>query len=179
MACCKAEACNSLSSFQVHRNTAPYGKMFPPFVAALKSLVLFQVKLSMISGYCDRTYSDLKYSMDELFNDETFADVTIVTDGHEFRVHKAILSSRSMVFHDLLSTKAVRNSNRIVIEDLSEDTVREMLRFVYTGSFLLGDTFPEVIPELLHAAHSYKKYVLRFWQLLCTWTMQSTCFCSP
>ncbi|GIY35580.1 TD and POZ domain-containing protein 1 [Caerostris extrusa] len=110
----------------------------------------------LIRGYCDRRYSDLKYSMDELFNDGTFADVTIVADDHEFRAHKAILSSRSKVFHDMLSTKAVRNSNRIVINDLSEDTVEKCFDLCTPDRFYLGKLFQRLFPELLHAAHSYK-----------------------
>ncbi|GIY61751.1 hypothetical protein CDAR_36781 [Caerostris darwini] len=31
---CKAEACDSLTTFQVHRNTVPCSKSFPKFVAA-------------------------------------------------------------------------------------------------------------------------------------------------
>ena len=52
----------------------------------------------------------------------------------EFKAHKVLLSSRSVVFekmfeHDLEESKR----NRVVIEDMSAGAAEELLYFIYTG----------------------------------------------
>lgn len=72
--------------------------------------------------------------MNNLFENPNFSDVTLTCGNREFKMHKAILASRSAVFsamfeHQMLEGK----SNRVQIEDVDSDVMTEVLRFIYTG----------------------------------------------
>ena len=64
------------------------------------------------------------------------SDISIKTscDGKIFRVHSLILTARSSVFRAMLDTEMVEAAKKeIVISDIDSDTVKEMIKFIYTG----------------------------------------------
>lgn len=87
-----------------------------------------------------------------------FVDVVLVVRGETIEAHSAILAARSPVFSAMLSAP-MRESNekRVVIDDLDAQSVRELLRFLYSGSVyeesLASD---ERALALLQAAHRYE-----------------------
>ena len=57
--------------------------------------------------------------------------------GEEFKCHKVILAGRSTVFdamftHDLME----KNENKVEVEDVDADNIKEMLVFIYSGKVL-------------------------------------------
>lgn len=100
--------------------------------------------------------SDLKGLSNDfgsLLQSQGFSDVTISVSGKEFKAHKAILAARSPVFaamfaHDLEEKK----QNRVEIQDMNVDVMKEMLRFIYTGRTA---NLEKTAIELLAAADRY------------------------
>lgn len=63
-----------------------------------------------------------------------FSDVTIVVEGQQIAAHSQILAPQSQVFAAILShDMQERRSKQVQIEELSADTVRRMLTFIYRG----------------------------------------------
>ncbi|CAL1285524.1 unnamed protein product [Larinioides sclopetarius] len=104
--------------------------------------------------------TDVCKSLKNLLVAESFSDVTIFAGGEEFNVHKAILSARSEVFHQLLALRSrLKNTYKLTLDDLSKESVEEMIRFIYTGE--MGNVSFEVACELFYAADKYQLKLLK------------------
>jgi speckle-type POZ protein len=102
----------------------------------------------------------------KLFESQDFADVILSASGQQLHAHKAVLSTRSPVFlamfrHDMLETR----SNRVEIEDIRYDVLREMVHFIYTGR---TPNLIDMACELLQAAD---KYALERLKVMCEDTL--------
>ena len=97
----------------------------------------------------------------KLFNNKEFSDVEIECEGEIFNCHMNILSTRSDVFRCMFQADmAEKRSNKVTIKDIdTDDVVREMLNFIYTGC-TNGDVFKEKSRELLAAAERFQLDVL-------------------
>ena len=68
------------------------------------------------------------------FDDMKYSDLTLVCGRREFSCHKFMLAKKSDVFDAMFSHNfAESTSGRVNIEDLDEEAVAEMLRFIYVG----------------------------------------------
>uniref|UniRef100_A0A5S6PYT3 BTB domain-containing protein n=1 Tax=Trichuris muris TaxID=70415 RepID=A0A5S6PYT3_TRIMR len=89
-----------------------------------------------------------------LLSEERFSDCTLVVKGVEFRVHKAILAARSMVFAAMFEHEMIeRHANRVHITDVDPAVVASMLRFIYTDEASQPKDF--IYEDLLAAADKY------------------------
>ena len=71
-----------------------------------------------------------------------------------FPVHKAVLSNRSNVFRAMFTINmAEAAAGEVVIQDLDEDTLEEMIHFLYTGG--LSRSQYDII-SLCYAANKYE-----------------------
>lgn len=92
-----------------------------------------------------------------------FSDVTIVSHNAkgdsslapvEFPAHKVILAARSPVFASMFEYNMQESSNnKIEVNDLSPDALKEMLTYIYTGR--VSDV-GNVAYDLLYAADKYQ-----------------------
>ncbi|XP_044021037.1 speckle-type POZ protein-like [Aphidius gifuensis] len=66
---------------------------------------------------------------------EKFCDIVLEVDGKELKAHKMILSIKSPVFSAMFDHESMKESrdNRVVIEDMDADVVKQMLEYIYTG----------------------------------------------
>jgi len=97
--------------------------------------------------------SKLVTDMERLLETSTLTDVTIKCENKILECHKAILSARSNVFramfqHDMRETK----NNEIIISDLDFTTVKDMVKFIYSGRLV---DVAEKSDLLLSAADKY------------------------
>lgn len=96
----------------------------------------------------------LSEDLGNLFEKSLFADCVLCSGTKEFQVHKAMLACRSPVFAAMFEhgmTEA--RSDRVNIEDIDPEVLREMLRFMYTGS---APSLDRMADELLAAADKYQ-----------------------
>ncbi|XP_046451112.1 protein roadkill-like [Daphnia pulex] len=92
-----------------------------------------------------------------LFNNETFSDVTFKVFGQEFKAHKNILAARSEVFAAMFEYPTKKqSSNKVEIVEIfyEPDVFEEVLRFIYTGLVPL-DKMESMADLLLEAANEY------------------------
>ena len=83
--------------------------------------------------------------------DSTFADAKLVCDS--IPCHRVILALRSERFKSLLSQGFIEGKTRTnEIRDMSVDTLREIVNFIYRGDF---DAENADILALFMAAHLY------------------------
>jgi len=78
--------------------------------------------------------SKLVTDFERLLDTQTLTDVIIKCDNKILACHKAVLSARSSVFqamfqHDMKES----NNNEVIISDLDFETVKDMVRYIYSG----------------------------------------------
>jgi len=97
----------------------------------------------------------LSDDMSRLFDKQTFSDCVLASGECEFKVHKAILATRSPVFGAMFEHKSMSEarSDRVQIDDIEPEVLREMLRFMYTGT---APNLERLSDELLSAADKYQ-----------------------
>ena len=87
------------------------------------------------------------------------SDLAIVVEGAEINCHKFVLRCRSPVFSAMLAHEMQESSTRkIEIKDFSEETVRQMVYFMYQGRLKGDETFSE---ELLQISDKYELTLLK------------------
>lgn len=98
--------------------------------------------------------------LQRFYADGKFSDFTVRTPNMEFPVHKAILCARSGVFRAMLERDMKENRTGIVeIEDLDDDTVSKLLRFLYTD--IVDELEWETAFKLFFAADKYELLALK------------------
>ena len=92
--------------------------------------------------------------MTKLKDDPETADFTLKVNDKSFKVHKAVLGARSGVFRTMfLSGLKEAVEGEAVITDVDEETLEEVLHYIYTGK-LSGKDFS--INSLCYAAAKYQ-----------------------
>ncbi|GFO00379.1 speckle-type poz protein [Plakobranchus ocellatus] len=118
----------------------------------------------------------LSEDLGQLFDRSSFSDVTLCVGGREFLAHKAILAARSPVFNAMFEHQMTESKqNRVDIQDVDHEVMREMLRFTYTGK---APNLDKMSDDLLAAAD---KYALERLKVMCeealcsSLTIESVC----
>jgi len=88
--------------------------------------------------------------------DSKFSDITLVCGNRTFACHKVILASRSDVFDAMLSHPETLEgqTSRVEITDIDEDSLEQLLSFIYTDK-LDEEKLGTVAMGLLGAADKY------------------------
>ncbi|CAF1116575.1 unnamed protein product [Didymodactylos carnosus] len=89
----------------------------------------------------------------ELLRTGKFSDVKIKVGSKEFNVHRCILASCSEVFERMFSIDMLeKQTNIIEINDISDDIIEEMLRYIYYNDIKYLD---QNALDLLYVADKY------------------------
>ncbi|GFW14638.1 speckle-type POZ protein-like [Trichonephila clavipes] len=102
----------------------------------------------------NKTVLESAQNMKQLLQENYFYDITFKIDGKTFKAHKAILSTRSRVFKTMFESPLAMNSEEIEISDIREETLTEMLNFIYSGEISFLDV--KTAMELYYAADKYE-----------------------
>ncbi|GBN03065.1 Speckle-type POZ protein [Araneus ventricosus] len=106
------------------------------------------------------SFQDFAENFKSLYRDGFLSDVKLVTKTETFPAHKFVLSAHSPVFKAMFSNDMKENaSDRVVIEELSDDTIRSMLLYAYTS--VVEDLDWENACELYAAADKYEMLALK------------------
>ncbi|GBN77974.1 hypothetical protein AVEN_129812-1 [Araneus ventricosus] len=77
--------------------------------------------------------NDLIDNVKSLYDEKFLCDVKLKTNTSVFPAHKVILSASSSVFKAMFSSSVIgKDSDSINIEGLSDDTINQMLLYIYT-----------------------------------------------
>ncbi|GBO39715.1 TD and POZ domain-containing protein 5 [Araneus ventricosus] len=96
----------------------------------------------------------LKEDLTTLYNDCLFCDTKLRTDTETFPAHRSVLSARSPVFKKMLTTDMKEKAGECInVPDISSDTVRRMLKFLYTDC--TGDPKMHRAKDLYIASDKY------------------------
>eukprot|EP01119_Soliformovum_irregulare_P017869 TRINITY_DN5373_c0_g1_i1.p1 TRINITY_DN5373_c0_g1~~TRINITY_DN5373_c0_g1_i1.p1 ORF type:complete len:481 (+),score=107.22 TRINITY_DN5373_c0_g1_i1:71-1513(+) len=95
----------------------------------------------------------IRRNLNEIWNSQLYPDVVFVVEGVEIPAHKVILACRSETFRREFSGGLVESTlDRIIVEDISEDIFRTMLRYLYSDFFQLE---PERAVDMMLLANRY------------------------
>ncbi|XP_059059326.1 protein tramtrack, beta isoform-like [Achroia grisella] len=100
------------------------------------------------NGYQNNILTNVK----ELFKDEGLSDVTLVSEGLNFKAHKVILSANSTVFRTIFQQNPHKDPI-IVLHDINADSLRTLLTFMYNGEVNVTEEF---LPVLLKTAETLR-----------------------
>ncbi|KAI1731786.1 BTB/POZ domain-containing protein [Ditylenchus destructor] len=117
----------------------------------------------------------LSDDMANMFEKTSFSDCVLATGNKEFQVHKAVLAARSPVFAAMFEHQMAESQNdRVLIEDIEPDVLKEMLRFMYTGA---APNLERMADDLLAAADKYQLERLKVMceQALCASLTNDNC----
>ena len=80
-------------------------------------------------------YTDhLREMLEEMHFDDSFADVTLVTDDkRQLKAHKNILSACSSVFKEILHINTNDNHQVIYLRGIQHSEMKSILKFIYSG----------------------------------------------
>ena len=104
----------------------------------------------------ENSFKVLEEDLYKMKKDTDTADFVLktLTGTKVFPVHKAVLSNRSNVFRDMFAINMAEvATGEATIEDLDEDTLEELIHFLYTGG-LSGSQYD--IISLCNAANKYE-----------------------
>ncbi|KAF8770921.1 TD and POZ domain-containing protein 1 [Argiope bruennichi] len=95
-----------------------------------------------------------------LYNKSILSDIKLKTATGTFHAHKNILSVRSPVFQEMFKSNMKEKIEEYInIEDLTDDTVKKMLLYIYTGE--IGNLNWESASKLYVAADKYEIITLK------------------
>ena len=93
-----------------------------------------------------------KFMEKVFYHERHYADVILVAETHEFKVHKHMLSACSDVFKSMFDQPMRESaSNRVEIADVKANTLQAMIKFIYTGEM----TNCELVADLTAVADKY------------------------
>ncbi|KAJ8687118.1 hypothetical protein QAD02_022916 [Eretmocerus hayati] len=76
----------------------------------------------------------LSQDQELLFESGKFSDVTFIVGEQEFKLHKSILSSRSVYFAAMFNNDCKESiNNKVNVEDQSHEVMKEFFRYIYAG----------------------------------------------
>ena len=104
----------------------------------------------------EKSFKVLEEDISRMKTDTETADFVLKTKNgtRKFPVHKTILTCRSKVFRAMFSSNMAEvSTGEAIIEDIEEDTLEELIHFLYTGG-LSGSQYN--IVSLCNAAEKYE-----------------------
>ena len=138
----------------------------------IRSLALYcEVTVHLLNNPVEHTGSkhqinvpafDVGCKLGSALKEEYFTDVTLVVGKKEFKAHKVILAVQSPVFRAMFGSEMVESkSNRVEIHDIDQESMEEMLTFIYTWK---APNVGQMASKLLVPAD---KYQLDHLKLMC------------
>ena len=97
---------------------------------------------------------DLSRVLEDARHKDRYTDVTIVTEGKEFKAHKVVLATQSPFFETRLEKRwTEEGGTRIDMQDVPAVTMDTILTYMYTGKV---ENIDKVACELLPKAEEYQ-----------------------
>jgi len=101
----------------------------------------------------------LELNATDLYLSSELSDIVFTCDEEEIPAHRFLLACKSPVFrqmfkHEMKETK----EGKIVIEDMSAEVLKEVIRFLYCGKV---ENMANLSPELYAAADKYQLEILK------------------
>ena len=88
--------------------------------------------------------------LNTLRQEGTFCDVTIVVDGREFQVHKAVLSAASPYFKAMFTCNLAESTlAKVPLNGLEPSIIEQLLDYIYSSEVVIS----KVIFEYIHYTH--------------------------
>lgn len=114
----------------------------------------FNVRTDFKVAHENQSLADLSCNFESLLHNESFSDVIMKSnDGYEYKVHKAILASRSEVLKGNFLHNTLECQTNILESPFESATLSQVIMFIYSGKIARIDEIPET---LLVAANYYQ-----------------------
>ena len=103
---------------------------------------------------CKVPLDNVRKELHSLYKESVLADVTIVSQGKEFKAHKVVLASQSSVFRKMFEVDMKeKGTNTVEMPDISPPVISDLLNFIYTGE---TPNMKTMVKELINVADKYE-----------------------
>ena len=97
-------------------------------------------------------FFQLLEGLNTLRQEGTFCDVTIVVDGREFQVHKAVLSAASPYFKAMFTCNLAESTlAKVPLNGLEPSIIEQLLDYIYSSEVVIS----KVIFEYMYNVYLY------------------------
>lgn len=125
----------------------------------LRLKFVFMITSNIKIDKSNPTATQLSNDFENLLNNGLYSDIVMKSaEGVEFKVHKAVLASRSVVLKAHFDHNTVECVTNVVESPLETDVLKEVLTFIYSDKAPKVDEIPE---KLLAAADYYQLSCLK------------------
>ena len=115
-------------------------------------------------GDPDRTAASLKSAMVRLLQETDSADVTLVCEDKEWKLHSTVLGMRSTFFKAaIVNDMTEKKEKKIIIKDLDPKTVGEVVNYMH-GRVILDLT---KFSQITYFSSKVFSLVTLHWSLIC------------
>eukprot|EP01129_Flabellula_baltica_P007574 TRINITY_DN2969_c0_g1_i1.p1 TRINITY_DN2969_c0_g1~~TRINITY_DN2969_c0_g1_i1.p1 ORF type:complete len:962 (-),score=179.09 TRINITY_DN2969_c0_g1_i1:201-3086(-) len=83
------------------------------------------------------------------------SDLTLITQGTEFSVHKVVLSSRNSFFNSLLNSGMKESNMETIPIDCDTFILYILLKYIYTREFVVDETVEERFVDIFLESHKF------------------------
>ena len=98
--------------------------------------------------------------LNTLRQEGTFCDVTIVVDGREFQVHKAVLSAASPYFKAMFTCNLAESTlAKVPLNGLEPSIIEQLLDYIYSSEVVISKVIFEYI-YYIHYTHGVMSHVM-------------------
>ena len=112
----------------------------------------------------DNTFN-LGLTLNEARKHGSYTDVTLVCGEREFHAHRVVLATQSQFFKARFEEHWTREDNKIVMSDITPDTLEAILTFMYTGE--IEATHNDELEKVLDVLKAAAEYQVTKLQALC------------
>ncbi len=149
----ESESCTGLVSIPQNERLDNYLKDDNLTIEVRATVTLLTDPVQGITESVPVPEDKLRESINDLFLEQCFTDVSIEVGEKKFKAHKVILASQSDVFRRMFETDMKEKNECLVrIQDISPEVMEDLLFYFYTGSPKNSATLAR---ELLVAANKY------------------------
>uniref|UniRef100_A0A7E4W141 BTB domain-containing protein n=1 Tax=Panagrellus redivivus TaxID=6233 RepID=A0A7E4W141_PANRE len=98
---------------------------------------------------------DIVSKIGELYLNESFSDVVFIVDGKKLPAHQVILGQRCPVFKAMFSPNSEFKKQVVELPETPLEAFKLLLKFVYTGTVVLGTVNVCTVFETMTVANTY------------------------
>eukprot|EP01129_Flabellula_baltica_P005347 TRINITY_DN1930_c0_g1_i1.p1 TRINITY_DN1930_c0_g1~~TRINITY_DN1930_c0_g1_i1.p1 ORF type:complete len:1123 (-),score=233.46 TRINITY_DN1930_c0_g1_i1:19-3357(-) len=130
---------------------------FPIFLDLVKQYFpkykdVLNEKLVLTRVQYDTQYSGLQWA----YKNDAWTDLTLVAGDEEFKVHKAVASSRSSYFRGMLTSGMKESGQKVItLSDVNPRILEALLEYMYTDNLEFTDEVQDMIVDIFICANQF------------------------
>ena len=112
--------------------------------------------LKLENSFNNSLTKNTKYSLEHLYNDNQFCDITIHILDNTIKFHRSVLAQASLVFYTMFIFRMQEAISIVQIDDINYNAMVEVKKYIYTNTFSSEGTLELMLYDLFDIALKYQ-----------------------